>query len=256
MADPTASPSDAFSLEVSSTRLRVLAFVNDYAIVQNPGGEDRTEQRKINAFLLEGRNEIRVEVAGTDEPGQQRLDVQLSVVRHGDEASERELLRFRHQALPAPLRPEGSTVVLQHAFDVRRGLPAWKWQSARPYAGREDVPAIAALLRRMTDALVRRDARALLELLRHKLEEESLATGVPPDRTFEEMREMLEKMMANPQYVAEGAPTVDLLPWCGGRLCDVRTDRGEPVVFVAAPPLSLALDTTVSCIDGEWVFAR
>ncbi len=256
MGEPTASPSDAFSLEVSSTRLRVLAFINDYAIVQNPEGEERVEQRKINAFLLEGKNELRVEVAETDAIGQQRLDVLLSVVRHGDEASARELLRFRHQALPMPLQREGSTQVLRHTFEVSRGLPTWKWQGARPYAGDEDVPAVANLVRRMVDALQRKDAPGLIELLRHKLTEESLATGVDPDATMLEMKEMLQKMMSSPDYVAEASRSVSLLPWCGGRLCDVRADRGQPCVFVTAKDLGLALDTTVSCIDGEWVFAR
>lgn len=255
-SEPTASTSDAFVLEVSSTRLRVLAFVNDYAVVQNPNGADRVETRKINAFLLEGRSEIRVEVAPTDEIGERRVDVSLSVFKQDDEASQLEVLRFRHQALPSPLDEERAVTVLRHQLDVRRGLGPWAWQAARPYDAARDVPAIGALLRRLLDALQRQDAPAVIELMRLKLEEESVATGLDPATVRRQMHDKLADMMGRQTYIAEAAPRLHILPWSGGRLCDVRADQAQPCVFVYAPPHDLAVDTTVSCIDGEWTFIR
>jgi hypothetical protein len=255
-SEPTASTSDAFVLEVSSTRLRVLAFVNDYAIIQNPNGADRVESRKINAFLLEGRSEIRIDVAPTEEIGERRVDVSLYVVRHGDEASQREILRYRYQALPSPLGEEKAVTVLRHQLDVRRGLGPWAWQAARPYDPSRDVPAIGLLLRRMLDALQRKDAAAVLDLMRLKLDEECLATGVDPDATRRQWQGKLDDMMHREIYLAEAAPRLHILPWSGGRLCDVRADDAEPCVYIVAPPHDLALDTTVSCIDGEWTFIR
>lgn len=254
--EPTASTQDAFVLEVSSTRLHVLAYVNDYAIIQNPEGKDRVEGRKINAFLLEGRSEIRIDVAPTAEVGERRLDVELRVVRHGDEDSRRVILRHRYQALPSPLDENEAITVFRHALDVRRGLAPWAWQSARPYDASRDATPIAALVRRMIDALQRRDAAAAIELFRLKLEEESLATGMDPDTVRAEMRGRLEDMMAKPDYLAAVAPRLHVIPWSGGRLCDVRADRAQPSIFLMAPPVDLALDTTVSCIDGEWTFIR
>lgn len=254
--EPTASPSDAFVLKVSSTRLRVLAFVNDYAVIQNPGGLDRVESRKINAFLLEGRSEIRVEVAPTDEIGDRRVDVTLTVGRKDDEESGQDILKFRHQALPSPLEESRAVTVLRHQLDVRRGLGRWAWEDARPYDATRDVPAIAALVRRLLDALQQRDAAAVLDLMRRKVDEESLAIGDDPDQTRRWLHDKLDDMMRRATYLAEAADHLHILPWSGGRLCDIRSDKAEACVYVFAPPHDLQVDTTVSCIDGEWTLIR
>lgn len=260
------SGSTIYVLQVQNKGVRAWVTLNGARVFDETTGAAKTFQTKVNPYIIEGPNRLTVYLAPRPPdaspvgPNPPAFELALVVGEVGVvPGPEGVLLAWRWSPGAPALEDDVWTPVLDRAFTPRDTFGRWLWQDAPAGAiTDDDRGAIVALVRAAHDALVNRDADALVALQRVRNEELGRALDVPPADIARGQREFYREFFASPDWRPDAfdPDALTFTPHAEGRLVSVSDAADEPPVRGAAGDEVLALPVTVSCVDGDWVIVR
>ncbi len=251
-----------YALQVQCSGLAVRVLLNDALVFEEPGGSYRFSQGKLNPWIIDGPNELAIELGAP--PGHSiasDAEFALKVIKgpHGEEPGpDANVIPFSWIADDQPLDPKQMTVVFRGPVPVDEGHGAWQWQGAAPYSAAADDLPIAAVVAQAHQALVNRDAGALHAITAIVTEEMGRALDVPAAELEADSLKYLSTMFATPDWTMEPLDPSSLryVPSAGGRLVAVTDDHGRPILRGSGGGEEYQRDLTLSKLAQGWTIVR
>jgi hypothetical protein len=256
--------SPSYVVDADCNDLRATVLVNDWLCYRALEDGRFIVQQKLNSFLFEGRNEIRVLLSrsATAKPGGYPPAFELRLLKgeHGGEADEAQILfhlRWEPDELPLAEEIDVEVEVLRHEWTMVKAFGRWGWQDAVPYMP-PDRSEVVALVMAAHRALGRRDLAAWLSLIALKNEEIARSIEAPAATHLEEYAGFMRFLMDEPDFtVAPLDPArLELTTTAGGKLVVVRREGGASPLRIQVDDLTNDIDLTVSRIGREFTIVR
>jgi hypothetical protein len=250
--------SPAYVLEIICENVDADVRLNDWIAYRARDPRRRAAQVKLNAWLLEGDNELTVGLIPLDE--ELTFELRFYKTEHGTFSGDDQLLLYyRWTADESPLALDGTpTRVFSHRFTLESAFGPWSWEQSQSYMP-NDRPLIEALVTAIHHALVERRAGDVVRLLSIKLDEMARSVGLDPAEHREQQHRVIAEQLSSPE-LRVGELELDKLQLrssAGGRLVDVLDDNGDPAplkLWVGDMPSHLGL--AVSHVAGRWKVVR
>ncbi len=245
-----------FVCEVQMASVNVVVYLNDVIVLEDRAAAPKTTQVKLNPYVIEGRNSVRVDLAPLlSAPA---FQIRILVGEHGREPDASGYLgEFRLDA--TLLKETRWREVWWREFVTSQAFGRWKWQDApRRDLSSDDRDAIRRLLGETARVLQSRDASASDRLVEIKTDEMSRALGIDRTEYEAEQHESMQSLLSAPDWTLSpvNPDQTMLTPNAGGRLVTVTGPDGSPLLRGSAGGRQFSLPVTVSPIAGRWQIVR
>jgi hypothetical protein len=250
-------------LDIEATGLAAEVLFNGVAMHRSASPDTVSTGARLNGWVQSGPNALSVRLAQPppppgQEPPQPAFELKLRrAVRGTPDEADQILAQYRW----TPARPLGpAPVQVFAAAPVIEAVQPWSW--TRGYAFTALTPAdrdaIAALLRRLRDALADRRVEEVLELQRVQVSEQAVAVGASaPDMLDRYVAFLRDRMgSADWQVAPFDAAGMRTELMADGRVVHVTAADGGPPLVSASSDGRFAIDPYLSRIDGRWTIVR
>lgn len=251
-----------FVLEVACDAVLASVWVNGFDVFAEAKGEPRSMQMKLNPWLLDGANQLEVDLApppGGPASGAPEFQLRLVQGVLGTEPGPDGVLEaFSWDPSKEP-REEKPRKVLNRRFVVRPAFGRWAWEVAeRPTPEPEVIAQAIDTVEEIRRALEARDARRVGDLLSLKHREMARALSLSAFQIQTDLTRALEDMMQGPDWsIAPIEPAeTSVAPRSERRLWRVRGRDGVAVVQARSRNRVFALDVVLARLDGRWTVVR
>lgn len=250
-----------YAVDVTCNDVVADVLVNDWLAYRAHTDPRRVAEQKINAFVFEGNNEIRVVLRRSPtarEGHKPEFELRLLRADHGDQENPPELLlHFCWDAELLPLEDDAPVEVFRHDWSLARGFGRWGWQDAVPYMP-PDRPAIEALVTEAHKALARHDLDAYAGLNAHKAEELARSKRLPMSEIVGDLRAFFGTLMNMDGFIVWPVDVheLELTSSAGGRLVQVTRPDGSAPLRVQVDDFVMDVDLLVSRIGRAWTIVR
>lgn len=256
------------AVEVKSLYVAFEVLLNEGKLMRILDAPDGNFTQKGNAFLVHGKNQIRLSVRPLE--GQPEIDPRASIEMkifegpyggHPGEAGKLDEFSWAQGA--NPISTSDFRTIHQKEIPTRAAMGPWSWEDATPYTP-GDRAALEAITTAVHATLVAKDydAFAALNVVRDK----ELATALDVDlRTLLETdRMMLDSLMQQDDWQVEplDVSALEIHERSGGRLVEVTgPNKSGPIVAGAAGetiefPLTFSNLQARPPIAGGWTITR
>jgi hypothetical protein len=250
-----------YALEVQCQGLLVQVLLNGAAVFEEPAGNRRFAQGKLNPWIVDGPNQL--EVLAGPPPGQELskdAELKLLVIKgpHGElPGPDANAVSFTWNEEDTPLQPDQMVRVFDGPVPVDEGHGRWAWQDASPYAQVDDGD-IATVVVESQQLLANRDVAGCQALLGLKTEEMSRALDVPAAEIQKDISDGLRAQFAADDWQVDPVDPTALryAPTAGGRLVQVTDDLGRAPLRGMGGGEAFEMGMTVSHLAQGWTIIR
>jgi hypothetical protein len=254
-------------LEVLTQGMRARVSLNGAPVFDDYTGARKTLQTKANAYVIEGSNELKVQLALAWDPEERPPDapqpsfrVRLIVGEHGREPGpEAVKLDYTWDPTTAPIQAALLRTVVEHTFTPPETYGRWLWQDADVVA-LDDTQrrAIGALVLQIHAAFAARDREWIRAALQVKSSEVARALGVPPEEYSAGFAQYLESLFASDRWALEPIDRDALLyrSHANGRLVSVSDTLDGPPIRGTDGERPFVFPMIVSRLQGQWWVVR
>ena len=254
-----------YVLETQSQGLFFTVYVNDIPVASDRIGNSKTNQLKLNPFVIEGENRISVDMqlpsntsADSKDLASPGFHLRLMSGELGMEPGPEGLkAEYIWQVTDAELQVTTPKPVWQSTFTGDPAFGRWAWQDATPYS-EADHQAVINLLKETHTALSTRDINQLNSLLELKTKEMARALGIDSAMMSSGQNDFFVSYFNDKDWKMESfePSKLTLTPSAGGRLVSVTNSAGNPPLQGFAGQRPFVMDVVVSHINGKWKIVR
>ncbi len=256
-----------FVLEVQYQGVQVEVSLNGIQVFTNDREEGGIAQVKLNPWIVEGDNQLRVLIGrgreittDTETTVTPMFKFRIIKGEHDREPGEEGLLAdYEWQPDESPLNFGIMATVWEQDIDIDSAFGRWSWQdSPKGTLSVQDRDAILALVSETHDALANRDVDRLSQLMEMKTDEMSRALGISSQTMEDGQRRFWNFLFENPAWFVEPVnfDSLTLIPQSEGCLVVVKDTQGEPPLRGFTQGRTVAFNLIVSCIERRWRIVR
>ncbi len=251
------------AVEVTSNEVAFEVYLNGGRVMRVLDEADGNWMQKGNAFLVQGENEIAINVrplAGHEDVSPE-ASVELKIYEGpfgGHPGDAGKVHEFNWYQAATPVKAQSFHTIHQKPFPSRAAQTRWSWEDAAAFAP-ADRDAIVAVVTALHATLVAKDYDAFAALNVTRDAELAKALDVNPKTLVESDRMMLQSLMDQEDW--EVLPLevdgLEMHPTAGGRLVEVTgANKTSPIVATGAGeqvdfPLTLS-----NLSDLGWTITR